>query len=204
MLFAGQHDNVGLPSVRATPLEPVGGGVKRALDIVVALGALILLLPLLLTVALLVVVSIGRPILCRQTRIGFGGRPIGCYRFRTTQTLGGNAPPTPLGVLLAQSGIDKLPQLINVLKGEMSCVGPRPVGADELPQGSEVGPYLSARPGMTGTWQLGPYAPSRDEAAALDSAYIHNWSMQGDLIILLKTIPAVVRVDGSPRGHPMS
>jgi exopolysaccharide production protein ExoY len=149
-------------------------------------------------------VSVGPPVLCRQTRVGFGGRPIGCYRFRTTRTPGTDGPLTPLGENLVRSGIDKLPQLINVLKGEMSCVGPRPVGADELPQGSEVGPYLSARPGITGTWQLGPTVASRDEAAALDCAYVHNWSMQGDLVILLRTIPAVVRVDGSPRGHPMS
>lgn len=195
MLFAGQHDNVRLPSVRATPLQPIGGGVKRAVDIVVALTALLLLIPLLALVALLVLATMGRPILSRHTRIGFGGRAIDCYRFRTTRTLGGNAPLTPLGVLLAQSGIEKLPQLVNVLRGEMSCVGPRPVGADELPQGTEVGPYLSARPGMTGTWQLGSCAPSRDETATLDSAYVHNWSMQGDLVILLKTIPAVVRVE---------
>jgi len=194
MHFAGQHNNVGLPRAKATPLEPVGGALKRALDIVISLGALVLLLPLFLAVALLVAVSIGRPILHRQTRIGFRGRPIACYQFRTRQTFSANAPPAPLGVLLVQSGIDKLPQLINVLKGEMSCVGPRPVGADELPQGSEVGPYLSARPGITGTWQLASSAPSRDEAAVLDSAYVHNWSMQGDLVILLKMIPAVVRI----------
>jgi exopolysaccharide production protein ExoY len=195
MLFAGQHDKVGLPSSHATPLQPVGGGLKRALDIVIALGALVLLSPLLLVVAALVAVTTGHPVLCRQTHIGFGGRPIGCYRFRTTHSL---------GEMLVQSGIDKLPQLINVLKGEMSCVGPRPVAADDLPQGGEAGPYLSARPGITGTWQLGPDVPSRDEAAALDSAYVHNWSLQGDIVILLKTIPAVVRVDGSTRGHPMS
>jgi exopolysaccharide production protein ExoY len=128
-------------------------------------------------------------------RIGFGGRPIGCYRFRSTHNPASEADLTPLGVLLTRSGIDKLPQLINVLKGEMSCVGPRPLIADELKRyGSEAGPYLKARPGMTGMWQLIPDAPSRD-GAALDSAYVHNWSMQGDIVILLKTIPAVVRVD---------
>ena len=201
MLFAGQHDSVRLPSVRATPLQPIGGGVKRALDIVVALTALLLLIPILALVALLVLATMGRPILSRHMRIGFGGRAIDCYRFRTTRTLGGNAPLTPLGVLLAQSGIEKLPQLVNVLKGEMSCVGPRPVGADELPQGTEVGPYLSARPGMTGTWQLAADVPSCAEAVALDSAYVHDWSMQGDLVILLKTIPAVVRVEQG-RGYP--
>jgi exopolysaccharide production protein ExoY len=194
MLFAGQHDKVGLPQAPAIPLYPVGGALKRALDIFVALVALFLLLPLFLTVALLVLVTLGRPILCRTTRVGFGGRFIACYRFRTSQSTG--TSPTQLGLLLRRSGIDKLPQLLNVLTGEMSCVGPRPLLADELPgQARDASSYLSARPGMTGVWQLTPSLPSREEAAALDSAYVHNWSMQGDVVILLRTIPAVVRID---------
>jgi exopolysaccharide production protein ExoY len=197
MLFAGQHDKVRLPRAPATTgVQPVGGGLKRALDIVVALTALLLLVPLFALVALLVLATMGRPVLCRHTRIGFAGRVIGCYKFRTTQTPAHDSHLTPLGALLTRSGVDKLPQLINVLKGEMSCVGPRPLVADELQcHGDEAGPYLSARPGITGTWQLCPDAPSRDEAAALDRAYVHNWSLQGDLVILVKTIPAVVRVE---------
>jgi exopolysaccharide production protein ExoY len=194
MLYAGQHDKVGLPHVPSIALRPVGGALKRALDIVVALAALILLLPLLLVVAQLALVTMGAPVLRRQTRIGFGGRPFGCYRFRTSHSA--SEGPTELGLLLERSGIDKLPQLLNVLKGEMSCVGPRPVVAEELPgHGHEATPYLSARPGITGMWQLAPNAPSRDEAAALDSAYVHNWSMQGDVVILLRTIPTAVRVE---------
>lgn len=196
MLYAGQHDKVGLPHVPSIPLRPVGGALKRALDIVVALAALILLLPLLLVVAPLVLVTMGTPILRRQTRIGFGGRPFGCYRFRTSHSPGEG--PTELGLLLERSNIDKLPQLLNVLTGEMSCVGPRPVVAEELPGHShEATPYLSARPGITGKWQLAPNPPSRDEAAALDSAYVHSWSMQGDVVILLKSIPAVVRSEAA-------
>jgi len=93
-----------------------------------------------------------------------------------------------------RTGIDNLPQLLNVVKGEMSCVGPRPLTADEL-QGSEAISYLSARPGMTGTWQLGPAAMSSAAATSLDSAYVHNWSLLSDILILLKTIPAVARAE---------
>lgn len=196
MLFAGQHDKIGLPHAPAIPLSPVGGGLKRALDVVVATAALVILLPLLLVVAQLVLVTMGAPVLRTQTRVGFGGRAFGCYRFRTSHVPGER--PTELGLLLERSGIDKLPQLFNVLKGEMSCVGPRPlVGAELSQQAADAIPYLSARPGITGMWQLAPSAPSRDVAAALDSAYVHNWSMQGDIRILLKSIPAAVRLEGN-------
>jgi exopolysaccharide production protein ExoY len=194
MLFAGQHDKVGLPHAPAIPLYPIGGSLKRALDIVIAGATLILLAPLLLVAAQLVLVTMGAPVLRTQTRIGFGGRSFGCYRFRTSHEPGER--PTELGLLLERSGIDKLPQLFNVLKGEMSCVGPQPLVAEELSrQAPDAIHYLSARPGMTGMWQLSPSAPNRDEAAALDRAYVHNWSMQGDVVILLRTIPAVVRID---------
>jgi exopolysaccharide production protein ExoY len=194
MFFAGQHDKIGLPEAMSIPLRPVGGPLKRALDIVVALAALFLLMPLFLAVALLVLVTLGRPIISRTTRVGFGGRSIGCYRFRTSRSPA--TTPSQLGVMLRRSGIDKLPQLLNVLTGEMSCVGPRPLIAEELPgQARDASSYLSARPGMTGMWQLAPSVPSRDEAAALDSAYVHTWTMQGDVVILLRTIPAVVRTD---------
>jgi len=199
MLFAGQHDKAGLPHARAIPLAPIGGVLKRALDIAIAAATLVLLLPLLLVVAQIVLVTMGAPVLRTQTRIGFGGRAFSCYRFRTSHAPGER--PTELGLLLVQSGIEKLPQLINVLKGEMSCVGPRPVSAEELPQGSDVGAYLSARPGLTGTWQLGCGVRGCDKVAALDSAYVNNWSMQSDIVILLKAIPAVVRLDSS-RGVP--
>jgi exopolysaccharide production protein ExoY len=176
------------------PLQPVGGAIKRALDIVLALTALVLLLPLFALVALLVAATVGRPVLCRYTRIGFGGRPFGCYVFRTTPQGAPYARPTPFGDLLQRSGLEKLPLLLNVLKGEMSCVGPRPLVADELlPHGGDAEPYLMARPGMTGTWQLGPDLPSRAEEAVLGSAYVRNWSVQGDIGILVRSISAIVR-----------
>jgi exopolysaccharide production protein ExoY len=194
MFSAGQPENVRLPCLRVVPLQPVGGAIKRALDIVLALTALVLLLPLFALVALLVAATVGRPVLCRYTRIGFGGRPFGCYVFRTTPQGAPYARPTPFGDLLQRSGLEKLPLLLNVLKGEMSCVGPRPLVADELlPHGGDAEPYLMARPGMTGTWQLGPDLPSRAEEAALGSAYVRSWSVQGDIGILVRSIPAIVR-----------
>lgn len=196
MFSAGQPENVRLPCLRAAPLQPVGGAMKRALDLVLALSALVLLMPLIGLVALLVAANVGRPVLCRYTRIGFGGRPFGCYVFRTMPQGAPYARPTPFGDLLQRSGLEKLPLLLNVLKGEMSCVGPRPLVADELlPHGGDAEPYLMARPGMTGTWQLGPDLPSRAEEAALGTAYVRNWSVQRDIGILVRSIPAIVRAE---------
>jgi exopolysaccharide production protein ExoY len=221
MVFATQHEKVHLPSAEpAAACDPVGGNVKRRLDIVVAATALVLLLPLLLLVSLLVWATMGRPVLCRHTCVGFGGRLFGCYRFRTTAksadqplppqtepaaaedwqgapTLSNDPRITPLGRMLRGSGIDQLPQLINILKGEMSCVGPRPLVPDEVQHyAGGVGPYLKARPGMTGVCQERRHDTlGVDDKVALDSAYVHNWSMQGDIIILLKAIPAVARIE---------
>jgi len=200
MVFASPHDKVGLPGAEAAPASyPVGGHVKRGLDIATAMIALVLLVPLLALVSALILVSMGRPILCRQHRVGFAGRVFGCYQFRTTAQRADEALPndpriTPVGRLLRTSGIDQLPQLINVLKGEMSCVGPRPLVPDEVQ--NYAGPYLKARPGMTGICQERRHDTlGLDDKVALDSAYVHNWSMQGDIVILLKAIPAVVRIE---------
>ena len=204
MLFACQHEKVGLPNTPAILLRPFGGTLKRALDIVVALAALILLVPLVLNVALLVLLRTDRPVvLRRRNRIDFGGRAIGCYRFRTCQFRSARRRSTQLGMLLKRSGIDELPQIANVLKGEMSCVGPWSLVAELLGQGYNASAYLSDRPGNTGTWKLVRNAPSADEVVALASAYLCNWSLQRDIVILLKTIPAV-GVEDARREYPMT
>lgn len=195
MFYADQNDRVDVPDADevhygsgpqgSTKAGPVGGFVKRALDLVVALAALILLAPLLAVVSLLILVTTGRPILQGRKRIGFAGRTFTDYTFRADSK-------TATGALLKQSGIDGLPRLVNVLKGEMSCVGPRPLVAGEL-QDCEAESYVRARPGMTGRWRLAPAAPSVPEPAAVDSAYVHNWSMHRDIVILLKAIPGVAR-----------
>jgi exopolysaccharide production protein ExoY len=103
---------------------------------------------------------------------------------------------TSLGQLLRKSSLDELPQLINVIRGEMSCVGPRPVVANELDHyGAGKAEYLKARPGMTGLWQVsGRSTLSYEQRVALDCHYIRNWSLWSDLRILWKTIPAMMRV----------
>jgi exopolysaccharide production protein ExoY len=199
MFFAGQPDTVRLPPTSAAASgRPVGGVLKRGVDIVAALTTLILLAPLLAIVSLLVLATLGRPILCRHTHIGFGGRTICCYRFRTRHASGAHEQLTSLGALLTLSGIDKLPQLVNVLMGDLSCVGPRPMIMDQQRcHGFESSPCLRARPGITGAWPQDVVVTSSDEAAALDSAYVHNWSMRGDILILFKAIPVLVRTENA-------
>jgi exopolysaccharide production protein ExoY len=191
MFYAGQNDRVGVPGTEDPAYgaggdqggsdrvgRPVGGFWKRILDVGVAAAALVLLMPLLALVSLLLLASGGRPILQKQPRVGFAGRRFHVYTFRT-----GGA----FGELLQRSGIDGLPRLVNVLKGDMSCVGPRPLVADEAPaDGADA--YVQARPGMTGTWML--EAPM---GAKADTDYVHNWSMQGDIVILLRAIPGLAR-----------
>jgi exopolysaccharide production protein ExoY len=99
--------------------------------------------------------------------------------------------------MLRKSSLDELPQLFNILRGEMSCVGPRPIVQDELCRyGSHVGEYLQARPGLTGLWQVsGRSSTDYAERVSLDSHYVRNWSPWLDLVILLRTVIAVMRVD---------
>jgi exopolysaccharide production protein ExoY len=202
--------------------NPLGGWPKRALDLTVASTALLLALPLMLVVALLIKVISGGPVLFAHRRIGFNGRPFNCYKFRTmvkdaeqvleeylardpraaeewraTQKLKHDPRITLLGQILRKSSIDELPQLVNVLRGEMSCVGPRPVVSNEL---SRYGPlaeeYLKTRPGLTGLWQIS----GRDNVdyagrVVLDAEYVRNWSIGTDLVILAWTALAVMRFD---------
>ncbi|HEX5579194.1 MAG TPA: sugar transferase [Candidatus Limnocylindria bacterium] len=193
---------------------------KRVLDIVGALAGLILLSPVLLAIAILVGVRDGRPILFRQVRVGRHGRQFTIYKFRTMlpdadarfdevaslSDTGGAAfkmrddpRVTPLGRVLRAFSLDELPQLVNVLRGEMSLVGPRPAPPREVDQ------YdiwhrrrLSMRPGLTGLWQVHARLDEHfDERAELDLQYIDQWSLMMDLGILARTVPALV----SRHGH---
>ncbi len=191
MTIAAPHDEI----YPASGSRPVGGWLKRGLDIAVALAALVLLAPLLAVVAVLVLLTMGRPVLRREPRVGFAGRTIECHRFRTTQN--GSADPAALGVLLAQSGIEKLPQLFNVLKGDMSCVGPLPLRV-QVSNSSErcASVRLTARPGVTGEWRLAAAlatpvaAPSN---AATDAGYEFSWSLRSDIGILFKSLASAGR-----------
>jgi len=192
----------------------VGLAVKRLMDIAGAAIGLVLLGPVLLVVAAAILVRDGRPILFSQTRVGLHGRRFTIYKFRTMRkgaeldldevahlnTRQGPAfkvdhdpRTTALGSMLRGTSLDELPQLWNVLKGEMSLVGPRP------PLPHEVKEYdiwhrrrLSVRPGITGLWQVEARdEPEFDRWVERDLAYIDQWSLGLDVRILLRTIPAV-------------
>ena len=199
---------------------PVGGWTKRVADIVIASVALVLAAPLMLLVWVLIVVTTGRPAFFSHQRMGFRGRPFSCYKFRTMK-LGADkilrdylaANPdaarewsekrklrhdprmTWIGGALRKSSIDELPQLINILRGDMSSVGPRPIVAEELPRyGIGAREYLRARPGLTGLWQVsGRSTVSYGLRIHLDCQYVQNWSLGADLMILIRTIFAVSR-----------
>lgn len=203
-------------------LQPLGGWPKRALDVIVASTALVLSLPLMAIAALLIKVTMGGSVLFAHRRVGFNGRSFNCYKFRTmvegaehlldeylachpqaaeewqaTQKLKNDPRITLLGQVLRRSSFDELPQLINVLRGEMSCVGPRPVVADELPRyGCVAVEYLKSRPGLTGLWQIsGRNDVDYAHRVLLDAQYIGNWSLWNDLVILAWTAVAVMRFD---------
>jgi exopolysaccharide production protein ExoY len=201
---------------------PVGGAPKRALDVAIAGTAVLVLSPLIVMVALLVVLTMGRPILFPQRRLGYGGKTFACYKFRTMVTNADDALKaylaanpeaarewrvrqklqhdprvTLLGRMLRRSSLDELPQLLNVLRGDMSCIGPRPVVHDEIARyGKYWKDYTRARPGLTGAWQVsGRNRLSYPRRVAIDSRYVRKWSLAWDLWILVKTIPAVLRSD---------
>ena len=202
----------------------VGGAAKRVADIGLALSGLIMLAPLLVLIALAVRATSQGPVFFGHRRIGAGGRAFRCWKFRSMVENGGDvlerhlaAHPearaewektrklkndiriTPIGRVLRDLSLDELPQLVNVLCGEMSLVGPRPVVADELDlYGADARYYLAARPGITGLWQVsGRNDVSYAARVAFDKAYVQGWSMLGDLRIMLKTIPAALMARGA-------
>jgi lipopolysaccharide/colanic/teichoic acid biosynthesis glycosyltransferase len=191
---------------------------KRALDITCVALALPLMLPALF-IALLIKIVSGGPVLFKQERIGFRGRSFLCLKFRTMvvgadglvhrkhseDLIGSNSPMVkmdvrgdkrliPFGLLLRTSGLDELPQIINVLRGEMSLVGPRPCVRYEydryLPWQKE---RFDALPGLTGLWQVsGKNRTTFDEMMHLDIRYARNKSLASDLSIMARTIPALI------------
>jgi exopolysaccharide production protein ExoY len=214
-----QPQAVGLPAAERLPL---GGKPKRLMDIFIASLALVLTAPLMLLIAACMLAADGSPVIFAHRRIGFSGKPFVCYKFRTmrrdaaealqqylagnpdaarewqeTQKLRRDPRVTPLGRLLRLSSLDELPQFFNVLRGEMSCIGPRPVIAEELQfYGAAAADYLSARPGITGLWQVsGRNSIGYADRVLLDQQYVRAWSPSRDFMILLRTASAVVRVD---------
>lgn len=197
--------------------------LKRCFDAACAAILLVLLLPVFMMVAALVATD-GGPILFRHRRVGRGGRTFDCLKFRTMivdaqdtlseylalhpeaaeewqrdQKLAFDPRITAMGKALRNSSLDELPQLINVLKGEMSLVGPRPVTEGELARyGADVAFYKSVRPGITGLWQVsGRNAVSYERRVALDVEYVRDWHLLKDIRILLMTPKAVMGRDGA-------
>jgi len=116
-----------------------------------------------------------------------------------SQKLNRDPRVTPVGRFLRQSSLDELPQLINILRGEMSLVGPRPiVPAEMLRYGDQLGSYISARPGLTGLWQInGRSDCSYDKRVELDADYVSNWRFAADIFILVQTVSTVIGRKGS-------
>ena len=179
--------------------------LKRLLDIIIASIALILLSPLYFYVAHKVKKNLGSPVLFRQVRPGLHGKPFEMIKFRSMKDAvdaQGNLLPdserlTPFGKMLRSSSLDEMPELWNVIKGDMSIVGPRPLLMEYLPlYNQEQAKRHLVRPGMTGHAQVnGRNAISWEEKFKLDTWYVENQSVWLDLKIMLKTVKKVLAKD---------
>jgi undecaprenyl-phosphate galactose phosphotransferase len=193
--------------------------VKRAFDLAAGSALLVAVAPLAAAVALKVRLADGGPAVFAHARVGRGGRPFRCYKFRTMvpnaaealaellasdpgaraewerdRKLRRDPRVTPIGRFLRRTSLDELPQLWNVVKGEMSLVGPRPVVPDELERhyGPAKAYYLQVRPGLTGLWQVsGRNDVGYERRVALDTWYVRNWTLWHDLLILCRTLLVV-------------
>ncbi len=194
------------PNLRTPNYSTAKGRIKRLFDLALTIPALLLLAPVLLVVALLVRLKLGTPILFRHERPGLGGRPFILLKFRTmtdardsTGTLLPDEKRThPFGQMLRRTSLDELPELLNVLKGDMSLVGPRPLLMEYL---SRYTPEQMRRhdmlPGITGLAQVsGRNNLSWEEKFALDVQYVNQWSVWLDIKILLMTVRAVAVAEG--------
>jgi exopolysaccharide biosynthesis polyprenyl glycosylphosphotransferase len=217
-----------LLSVRGSRRPGVGErAAKRVLDVAGAAVLGLLTAPLALTVALAIVIDSGRPVFYRQRRVGRDGRPFGIVKFRTMATDAerqsvpwirgltrgsvsirhavwamkreGDARVTRVGRLLRATSLDELPQLWNILRGQMSLVGPRPLRPFEVDtlQGWQEA-RQSVKPGLTGLWQVeGRSKVAWDERMQLDYTYVRHWSLIDDLDILARTLPSVLNRRGA-------
>ena len=179
--------------------------LKRLLDILIASTALLLLLPLYAFVAYKVKKNLGSPVLFRQVRPGLHGKPFEMIKFRTMRDAvdaQGNSLPdserlTPFGKMLRATSLDEMPELWNVIKGDMSIVGPRPLLMEYLPlYNSEQAKRHEVRPGITGYAQVnGRNAISWEKKFELDTWYVENQSLWLDFKIMLKTVKKVLAKD---------
>ncbi len=199
--------------------------IKRIFDMSFSLAILTLLSPVFLLIALAIKLSSKGPIVYGHKRIGRGGKIFNCYKFRTmypdadvrlkeilktspelqaewerSYKLKNDPRVTPIGSFLRKTSLDEFPQFWNVLKGDLSVVGPRPVIKDEIVKyyGVKAGKVLSIRPGLTGLWQVsGRSDTSYARRILLDEEYINNQSLALDIKLVLKTIPAMLSSKGA-------
>ncbi len=193
---------------------------KRALDVVVAIAALILFSPILLLVAVLVKLTSRGPVIFKQTRVGLGGEYFTCYKFRSMQEdaeehrdklvhlnemtgpvfkIRNDPRLTPIGKWLRKFSLDELPQFYNVLRGDMSIVGPRPpVPCEVVHYGPRELGRLAIKPGLTCLWQIsGRNNIPFERWIALDLLYVQTMSFWKDIAIIIKTVPAVITCRGA-------
>lgn len=180
--------------------------LKRPLDFIVALIGLIVFSPLMIVIAILVRTKLGSPVIFKQPRPGLNEKVFALYKFRTMtdecdengELLPDEQRLTPFGTWLRSTSLDELPELWNILKGDMSFVGPRPLLVEYLPLYNEQQRRRHiVRPGLTGLAQVsGRNAVSWEEKFLLDIEYINNITFWGDLAILAKTVLAVLRREG--------
>lgn len=208
----------------AVPARPVPERLIRCLDIVLSLGALVFFLPLMLSIAVLVWLWDRGPVLFRHRRVGEGGRHFHCLKFRSmcidadqrlrhlldndpearaewhaTHKLRRDPRITVLGRFLRRSCLDELPQLINVLRGDMSLVGPRPiVDAEVARYGRHFAAYCAVKPGVTGLWQIARrHDTSYRRRVACDLLYRRGRSLRFNLRIIVLTVPSVLLARGA-------
>lgn len=221
--------SVRLPAEAEPPLTAWARAGKPVFDLVVALLCLLIVSPLLVAVAVLVRLTTPGPAMFRQTRIGRDNRPFVLYKFRSMyagsaddvhrqyvrKLLTQDQPPpggqkglykleddpriTPFGRFLRRTSIDELPQLLNVIRGDMSLVGPRPALPWEVEMiGEARGQRFLVRPGLTGLWQVsGRNTLTMRQGLELDIEYVRRQSFAFDLIILVKTVPVVLSTRGA-------
>jgi len=203
--------------------RPISKFIKTLFDQVIALLLLLVLSPLFLALAFLIRAD-GGPVLFDHKRVGENGRHFRCLKFRSmvpdaasvlqqvlladpkarveweaTHKLHNDPRITPIGRVLRKTSLDELPQLLNVLRGEMSLVGPRPIIDAEIPRyGRDISYYFETKPGITGLWQVsGRSNTTYEHRVRLDVWYVRNWSLWHDVAILMKTLPAVLKKEGA-------
>ena len=207
------------PSAPSTEVAASAYDLNRCVDVLLAICGLILAAPIFLISAILIWCTSPGGIIFRHVRIGFAGRPFECLKFRTMevnseallphlmdacakakrdwaerQKIRNDPRVTTVGRFLRRYSIDELPQLINVLRGEMSIVGPRPIVDSEVARyGLAFEAYCSVRPGLTGLWQVsGRNDITYDRRVELDCQYVRTRSVAGDLGIIVRTVPVVL------------